>query len=108
MNMQKSRGFHHGIRKTVYRAQLSFFWADMRNDIELFLQGCTVCGATVRNKSNTTMVRCKIPERAWESVAVDLFDFKSKKYLLLMNDLSRFAEIRELTSTIAEKVIEAL
>ena len=48
----------------------------------------------------------KIPAVPWSKVATDIFIFKSKSYLLMVDYTSRFSIVRELKSMSAQDVTE--
>ena len=49
-----------------------------------------------------------IPQKPWEKVGMDLFRFKGKDFLLIVDYLTDYFEISSLKSTIATAVVDAI
>ena len=54
---------------------------------------------------NTTLGH-EIPTVPWSKVATDIFHFKSKSYILVVNYTSRFPIVREIKSMSAQHIAE--
>lgn len=54
------------------------------------------------------MIASELPQLPWQKVAIDLFEMKGQKYLLLVDYFSRFIEVARLTSTTSQAVINHL
>ena len=53
-----------------------------------------------------TLMPSKLPSLPWQKVATDLFEFKQRSYLLVVDYYSRFIEIALLNGTSADTVIQ--
>ena len=82
----------------------------MFDKVQKFVRGCRECSVFVDKKTKEPINHHKVPERCWETVAVDLFGpMPSRKHVVVVHDLaSRFPSAKLVTSTKAEKVIPAL
>ena len=54
------------------------------------------------------MIPSTLPNRPWEKIGTDLFEFKGTAYLLLVDYYSRYIEIVKLSTTTALGVISAM
>ena len=50
------------------------------------------------------LITSVLPELPWQKVATDLFEWKNKNYLLIVDYYSRYIEIALLKQTTAEEV----
>ena len=50
----------------------------------------------------------KLPERPWQKVATDLFDWKGQEFILVVNYFSRYCEIGVLRKLTSQEVISPL
>ena len=50
----------------------------------------------------------KLPQRPWEKIASDLFEFKGKTYIIVVDYFSRYIEILKLSTTSSASIITAL
>ena len=50
----------------------------------------------------------KLPQRPWEKLASDLFEFKGKTYIIVVDYFSRYIEILKLSTTSSASIITAL
>ena len=54
------------------------------------------------------MIATKLPDYPWQKVASDLFEFKGKTYLLVVDYYSRYIEVSTLLSTTSQSTISSL
>ena len=75
-----------------------------------FVSECKECAIFVDKKTKEPIARHKVPERYWETVAVDLFGpMPSSKHVIVVQDIgSRYPAAKLASSTKADKVIPAL
>ena len=80
---------HFGIEKTKARARKVIYWPGMSNDIEQLIAKCSTCN-TYRNKiPREPLLPHPIPERPWQKVASDIFEYQVIHiYLLLITTQS--------------------
>ena len=94
---------HQGIVKCRLRAKESVWWPGISDDIH----NSDIC---CRDFQITTepMMPTKLPERPWEKLASDLFQFKGNTFIIVVDYFSRYIEILKLTTTTSASIIAAL
>ena len=82
----------------------------MYNKVKDFIESCDECSIYVDKKTKEPIRPHRVPEKCWESVAVDLFGpMPSSKHVVVVQDIgSRFPAAKLVSSTKADKVIPAL
>ena len=105
--MERIHKGHQCARKCIMRAKESVWWPRMRDGIEDFIEGCNVC---IKNRKTIhyPMLSSELPKGPWETVATDLFDYKSRSYLIVVDYFSRWIEVVELVDKRAETVVKRL
>lgn len=98
---------HLGIGKCRARAKESVWWPGLSKQIKEMVSCCPDCIRT-RHQNAEPLIPSTPPSRPWEKVATDLFDFKSKHYLLVTDYYSRYPEIEQTSSLTSSKIIESL
>ena len=81
----------------------------MNEQLEQLIAICQLCSKYLRSKDKNrpnTALGHEIPSVPWSKVATDIFHFKSKSYLLVVDYTSRFPIVRELKSTSAQHITE--
>ena len=70
---------------------------------------CVVC-LEDRNptQQREQMLSHEIPDRPWQNVATDLFQWKDHHYILVVDYYSRYFEVAQLNSTKATSVINQM
>ena len=94
---------HQGGGRCVRRAKGSVWWPAMRADILAHVESCEVCVKN-RRMQHQPMRPSELPERAWEVLGSDLFEFRGRDYLLVVDYYSRWIEVVEVFSKTAEAV----
>ena len=82
----------------------------MNKKVKEFADSCDSCAVFVDKKTKEPTKSYKVPEKCWDTVAVDLFgSMLSSKHIVVVQDLaSQFPAAKLVTSTKADKVIPAL
>ena len=83
------------------RAKETVYWPGMNEQLEQLIQNCQLCLSYSRSKDKNTpntALGHEIPSVPWSKVATDIFHFKSKSYLLVVDYISRFPIVRQLKS----------
>uniref|UniRef100_A0A3Q2ZKC0 Gypsy retrotransposon integrase-like protein 1 n=2 Tax=Kryptolebias marmoratus TaxID=37003 RepID=A0A3Q2ZKC0_KRYMA len=96
---------HLGITKCRERAKHSVWWPGLSSELIKLLETCETC-CRERTKHKEPLLPTEFPQRPWVMVGADLFQFKDKQYLIVVDYFSRFFEVAKLTSTTSEGVIE--
>ena len=86
---------HLGMTKCRARAQQSVWWPGLSLAIQDLVGNCQTCKEQLPDKREPLMAS-PLPDKAWERVASDLFEYKGKTYLLMIDYYSRWIEVRPL------------
>ncbi|XP_034023519.1 uncharacterized protein K02A2.6-like [Thalassophryne amazonica] len=89
---------HQGMTKCVARAQQSMWWPGLSKQIKGKVENCATCAWEAHNAPEP-LLATQLPERPWQRVAVDLFQWENAMYLLCIDYYSRYIEVANLTST---------
>lgn len=98
---------HQGLVKCKERARISVWWPGISNDIESYIKECRICCQTQQPKFEP-MIVSELPSFPWQKIGTDLFMWKQKTYLLVIDYYSRFIEIAKLASMTSNEVISHL
>ena len=96
---------HMGIVKCSQRAREVMFWPGMNKAIEHTIANCDVCQEHRDSNPKEPMLPGPMPERPWEVVATDLFQWSGRDYLLMVDYYSRFIEVKLLENTSSSTVV---
>lgn len=99
---------HLGIEKCKNRAKRILFWPHMLKEIEDKVRNCMTCLKFQRTHSGEEMLLRDVPNGPWEQLGIDIFYFKTRKYLLIVDYFSKFIEIKELQQEISPFIIAVL
>lgn len=99
---------HPGLHSSVKRAKQTLFWINMTSDIQEMVDGCLSCQKHQRDNIKQTIISKEIPTLPFERVATDLFHFKGREYILLVDSYSSFFDFKQLLNTSSRSVIMAL
>ena len=84
------------------------YWPGMTEDVKRVCSQCTVCEMDSPALPKEKHLAHYIPQKPWEKVGIDLFRFKGKDFLLIVDYLTDYFEISALKSTIAIVVVDAI
>lgn len=99
---------HQGVQRTIAIARNHVFWLNMAKDITEFISRCSACESTQRNNTKEPLIIKEIPSFPFEIVATDLFTFKSREFLLIVDSYSGFFDFKVLQNTTSKEIIEHL
>lgn len=99
---------HLGIQKCRDRALKSVYWPGLSTDIEVKVSSCNACARFGNRQMKEPLIPHEVPELPWNKVAMDILEFRSKSYLVVVDCYSHFPELRILRQKRAEDVILAL
>ena len=91
------------------RAKETVYWLGMNEQLEQLILNCQLCLKYSKSKDKNmpdTTLGHEIPSALWSKVATDIFNFKSKSYLLVVDYTSRFPIVREIKSMLAQHIAE--
>ena len=100
---------HLGLNKCKMRAKETVYWPGMNEQLEQLILNCQLCIKYSRSKDKNmpnTALSHEIPSVPWSKVATDIFHFKSRSYLLVVDYTSRFPIVREIKSMSAQHIAD--
>ncbi|XP_051782102.1 uncharacterized protein K02A2.6-like [Erpetoichthys calabaricus] len=98
---------HQGISKCRARARESVWWPGISTEIGHMVDSCEICQKH-RVQSHEPLIPTQVPDRPWQKVGMDLFEWSKRQYLLLIDFFSRYIEVVELKCTSAEVTVKAI
>ncbi len=108
---------HMGIKKTIDRIQLCFYWPGMEGDVKRYCRSCDMCQRTIPKGKVTKVPLGKMPmiETPFKRIAVDIVgpihpvSDRGNRYILSIVDYAtRYPEAVALKRITTEEVAEAL
>ena len=104
------RGSHPGQSGIERRLRYHFFFHKMFDKVKQFVRECPACSIFVDKKTKEPITHHAIPEKAWETVAVDLFGpMPSSRHVVVVQDIgSRYPAAKLVSSTKASDVVPVL
>lgn len=105
--IDKLHAGHQGLSKCRRRAQNSVWWPNIGKALQDKVFNCPIC-CQYRTTRTEPLMPSKLPDRPWQKVATDLFEWQKSQYLLVVDYYSRFIEIAKLSSTTSANVINHL
>lgn len=96
---------HMGIEKCQRRARDVMWWPGMSTDIEHTVQDCEACQRHRAANCREPLAPHPVPELPWEVLAADIFEFRGKNYLLVVDYYSKFVEVVSLPNLNSSSVI---
>ena len=99
---------HMGIEKTKLLARESIFWHNINANIEACTKSCATCLEFQQTQPKEKLMYHNIPLRLWEVIGVDIFHFKNKHYLCIVDDNSKFPVIKRLEGLSADNLINVV
>ena len=84
-----------GIVKCKQRARKVLYWPTMNQQIEEAVKNCTTCADYQNKLPPEPLIPTQSPDLPFNQVAVDLFEFESKQYILVVDYYSKFIEVCE-------------
>ena len=106
---QQLHAEHCGITRMKSLARSHFWWPGVDKDIETIAQSCNACKA-VKNAPAVAPLHPWIwPGKPWRRIHVDFAGpMYNRMFLIVVDAHSKWPEVIEMTSTTAEKTVEAL
>ena len=98
---------HQGIVKCRQKAKLCVWWPLMSQQIEILCKDCTTC-AREAVLTKEPLITPNRPRRPWQKVGSDLFDFNTRKYIVVVDFYSRWIHCSQIPSSTAKTVVNYL
>ena len=99
---------HMCIEKTKLLACDSVFWSNINVDIKGYIKPCVTCLESQQMQPKEKITHHDIPLRPWKVVGTDIFHFKNKHYLCIVDYNSKFPVIKRLDGLSAENLINTV
>ncbi len=96
---------HLGTEKCRRRARSALYWPGMNDDIEIMTKQCAPCQKYQYQQTKEKLISHQKPAKPWIKLGADLFHFKGREYLLVVDYFSNYPEIALLEEATAECVI---
>eukprot|EP00118_Oscarella_pearsei_P022854 m.267736 g.267736 ORF g.267736 m.267736 type:complete len:284 (+) comp40519_c0_seq8:2009-2860(+) len=106
--LRRAHEGHLGVSKMRARVRSAIWWPGKSQRIESHVAECETCARFRSQQRKEPLQSVELPQRPWEKVAADLFEWEGQAYLLLTDYYSRFPEVRHLPATKSEDVISAM
>ena len=99
---------HFGIEKTTNRLRQIFYWSSLSSDVVDFIAHCETCQKFSRSNTKEPLIPHEIPPLPFEKIGIDIFQYKGKDFLALVDYYSKWLEIVPLVNKTAKEVKERL
>lgn len=100
---------HPGIVAMRRNLRERVWWPCMDREISERVQECLGCAAVSHQFPPEPMLRKKMPQRAWQEIAIDFFSAKDcATFLVIVDYFSRYLKVIEMRNTTATKTIDEL
>ena len=80
---------HQGITKCRQRARESVWWPGLSKQLEELVKSCPEC-CKAQSQRPQPLITSTLPELPWQRVATDLFEWKQKTYVIIVDYYSRY------------------
>ncbi|XP_054711181.1 uncharacterized protein K02A2.6-like [Uloborus diversus] len=91
------------------RARSIFWWPLLDQEIEKLVKTCNGCSKTQTMPPRNKLTPWDWPKKPWQRIHVDFFGpLYGKKYMVLIDAHSKWAEVAPMSSTTAQNTIEKL
>ena len=98
----------HRHWKTKLFAHESVFWHKISADTETYIKLCATCLEFQQTRPKEKLTHHNTLLRPWEVIGVDIFHFKNKHYLCIIDYNSKFSVIKRLEGLSADNLINAV
>ena len=96
---------HLGMDKCKSMAREILYWPGMNSDIESIVAKCSVCNSYRRKQQPEPLLPHSPPGRPWAKLGADIFTFRNKDYLMVVDYYSKYPEISAMPDKTATSVI---
>lgn len=101
---------HRGINETHWHLKKLYYWPNMRESIQKFINNCELCVKTKYDR-NPIKVQYNVtptPSRPLETLHADTVTLEKSKFLTIIDPFSKFAQAYPLKSSNSISVVDAL
>ena len=97
---------HLGADTCLHKAKEVLFWPGMSAQVKDFISQCSVCNQFLSKQKKEPMIIHDIPDKPWSKVGIDLFNFNSRDYVIIVDYYSDFWELKELSTTTCASIVK--
>ncbi|XP_055527585.1 uncharacterized protein K02A2.6-like [Wyeomyia smithii] len=97
---------HPGLQSGIRRAKQVMFWINMAKDIQDMTDACQICQKHMRSNVKHTIVSKEILLLPCDRVATDLFHFRGKEFILIVD--SSYLDFKKLSDKSFRNIIQCL
>ena len=105
--LHKLHGGHQVITCCRSRAKMSVWWPGLTQQLKTFIQNCPQCARDYQ-PNKEPLITSTLLDYPWQQVARDLFKLRGADYLVIVDYISRYPEVRKLTTTTSQSIISSL
>ena len=106
--LEKFHKSHHGIAAAISKTRDVMDWPNMLNDITSYVPSCTTCAEFSDAQQKEPLQTLAAPSRPLSRIAVDLFMFSKKHYMITVDCYSDYFEIDRLYCTTTSAIVKIL
>ncbi|XP_061128337.1 uncharacterized protein K02A2.6-like [Syngnathus typhle] len=106
--LEKLHLAHQGVQRTKAKARKVLYWPGMTRDIETMVEKCVQCQQLQPKHQAEPLIPHQVPELPWMKVGADIFELHGQSYLLLVDCLTKYPEVLNLTDKTARTVIQKM
>lgn len=99
---------HQGIDRCKRRARQVMFWPSMSRDIEMYVKRCSICRECSNAPTREPLIPLEIPSLPWNKVGSDIFEYRKKYFLIIVDYFSNYVEVSKLNNIASSTVIQSM
>ena len=99
---------HMGSKRCKPRAWQLMYWPNINADITDMVSNCSARLENCRYHQQEPLIAYEVPTAPWHKVGMDIFSFKGRDYLLVVDYFSNYPEVCLLNDTHSSSVIMKL
>ena len=103
--LQRIHASHIGVNGCLRHAREAVFWPNMTKQIKQIAETCAICNKFQIEQSKEPLESHAVPDKPWQIVGCDLFEYKHNSYLMTADYFSNFFEVDRLNDKKGPEVI---
>ena len=110
INYREGKTNHRGMLETYQKLKQKYYWPNIFNDIQKYINNCDICQNSkyerkpIQMDDNLTQTPCK----PFQKINIDTLTLEREKYLTLIDQFSKFAQIYYLRNANATTIVDKL
>ena len=106
--LKRIHSSHLRVNGCLNKACECLYWPGMTDHIKNYVSTSEACWEYERGQVKKTMMSPEMPNRPWQRVAADLFEFEGETYLVASDYYGNFIELDHLRSPLSVCVVPTL